>query len=307
MIIVNPNAGGGTAIQKWRRISPRFNSEDIRVHIIDGGSSTRAHVADALLRREKIFIAAGGDGTLNGLLNTLMTLASHEDRSRIRLGAIGLGSSNDFHKPFRGESMIGNIPAALKTSSATLRDIGCMSFRAGDKIMTRYFLINASAGLVADANRFFNAPDQVLRILKRGSTAGAILYAAAKTIFRYANLDAEISDEMNGSQPVRLTHLGILKNLHFSGSMRWSGNSEYHNGLFDVRLCTGMNVKDRFRLLRGCSAGAVESWPGIRSWKCRSLSISASKAFSVECDGEVFQTTLAHFTILPRHLWVCES
>ena len=63
--------------------------------------------------------SATGSGTVNGVLNAI--LAQGAD---VTLGAIGLGSSNDFHKPFAKDKRVGGAPVRLDASRAIRADVG---------------------------------------------------------------------------------------------------------------------------------------------------------------------------------------
>jgi diacylglycerol kinase (ATP) len=307
VVLLNPHAGGGTATRKWEQILPDLESQRLRIHILDGESRTRDFLAHAIVHGESDFVAAGGDGTVNLLTNTVLSLTSAAERSRIRIGAIGLGSSNDFHKPFMtngGESV---VHSRIDFANAAFRDVGCVAYRSGREIATRYFLINASVGLAAEANAFFNTPDGILGLLKGMSTPAAIQYAALRTIAKYRNIEVEVADDLHSSRTVKLTHLSILKNLNFSGSLHWRGESVYDDGKFQVRMCRDMNRMQCVRMLTACAKGQADELPGVDAWQCNFLTISARTPFAVECDGEVIETTFAQFSILPRYLKVCRS
>ena len=128
-----------------------------------------------------VVVAAGGDGTVNGVLNAI--LANDVD---VALGAIGLGSSNDFHKPFAADRSVAGVPVRLDPAQAVRADVGKATLTDPDGAMrTRYFVLNASLGVVAQGNAFFNAPDRTLRALKKTSVDLAIAYAALVSISRF--------------------------------------------------------------------------------------------------------------------------
>ncbi len=80
-----------------------------------------ASVREAVAKGERAFIAAGGDGTVNLLLNAVMELGSGV--TDIRIGAVGLGSSNDFHKPHGPDSVIAGVPVRVDCNSARPCDV----------------------------------------------------------------------------------------------------------------------------------------------------------------------------------------
>ena len=117
-VFLNPNAGYGSAEKKWWRIADEVKNRlggELSLEICSSRKEGSDRIREAVSRGEKEFVAAGGDGSVNLLLNTLMESAMNP--SQYVLGAIGIGSSNDFHKPFRKASEIGGIPVRIWLSS----------------------------------------------------------------------------------------------------------------------------------------------------------------------------------------------
>jgi len=306
LILMNPYAAGGSAAKKWKMTIDEISTRLHRwsVYRLNGNSATGQVIAEALSNGETEFVAAGGDGTVNSVLNHLLHLANKNQMRNIRLGAIGLGSSNDFHKPFSSQT-INNVPYKLDFSRARARDIGCATFLEDGAPKSRYFLVNASCGLTAEANRFFNGTDKGLGVMKRLHTPSAILYAALRTILLFRNFKATISSPGRTEWRGDLTNLGVLKNPHLSGNLRYDIPIELDNRQFAVTLCEKMSRIDIVRLLYSLSHGEFSSIPRTRSFFASALSVAADRPFSLETDGETVQTTVVRFNILPRRIKVC--
>ena len=307
IIFVNTQAGGGTAGKKWKKLvtvqpSSIFRPNAVLTH---GRALTESAVRQALDDGEREFVAAGGDGTVNMLLNTLLALCGPGEVESLRLGAIGIGSSNDFHKPFTERSITEGIPTRLDFSSASPRDVGCVTYQQSGKLLTRHFLINASIGVAAEANHLFNHPDRLLRLIKRYHTGSAILYAALKTIAGFENTAFEISTPETGTFCTRVANLGITKSPHFSGDFSYGGPLSPDNGRFTVYLCRDLSRTELVALLRKLGTGIFAATEKTYSWKTSSIRLASERPFPVEYDGEIITTTSATFTILPRYLRVC--
>src|SRR5437016_2873987 len=92
LVVLNPNAHGGRARQLWHRITRPAGWT-----VVDRDYS--GAVSSAVHNGERSFVAAGGDGTVNALLNAIVACENRPPLEEFTLGAVGLGSSNDFHKP----------------------------------------------------------------------------------------------------------------------------------------------------------------------------------------------------------------
>jgi diacylglycerol kinase family enzyme len=116
---------------------------DISVRIPWGSKDQNAFIKQAAKEGITRFIAGGGDGTLNGVVNALMKKKRFR---RISLGIMPLGTANDFA---RGAGLpLDDFESALfhaATAEATLIDIG--------QANKDYFINVASGGFGAEVTR----------------------------------------------------------------------------------------------------------------------------------------------------------
>ncbi len=301
---LNPYCSGGRGLKKWEKISSYF-SKDIRWYRIDCNGSIDPIIKNSFMEGEINFIAAGGDGTVNYVLNKLLKLIPEEDLKNIKLGAAGIGSSNDFHKPFSECTLIEGIPVKTNFEAAEFRDIGCISFEEKGILRHKYFLINASIGITAEANHFFNNPDLILKKLKKTNTGLSILYSALKTILKYKNFDIKIKSAGTGELGINLTNLGIVKNPNFSGNLRYNSVKKLNSGKFDIHLCYGMSMLEIISLFNNLQKGSFYQIAKKRCWQSSEIKIFSNENFFIEFDGEIIKTNSAVFEILPKLIKVC--
>jgi len=304
-ILLNPEAGGGRALKRWasieaevtRRIGP-FDMDTAA-----GSLVIRACVERAMDRGETEFIAGGGDGTVNAVMSALVEHAPRPLLASVRLGAIGLGSSNDFHKPLAPERSIAGIPVRIDFGHTTPGDVCTIDYVDSlDRFSRCEWLINSSLGTAAAANHIFNHPDAVLKRLKRMAPASAMVYAAARAVlgFRPQVLQIRVGGE---SLRVRARNLGIIKRPAFSGSLSY-GTRRPARGRFGVHLIGDVGLARlgllAWRLLHGRFEGL-----GTRSWSTTEVSIRAAHPFAVERDGEIIWTKAATYRVLPEAIQLC--
>jgi diacylglycerol kinase (ATP) len=304
IVFVNPYSSGGKGIEKWKRIRDQLKNESFSF-IMNGRNKIDEQIKNYLNKGITNFAAAGGDGTINYILNRIINCSSPDDLSRIKLGAIGIGSSNDFHKPFGDNLMEGNIPARINFDKAEPRDVGCVSFLEGCLRRRKYFLINASIGITAEANDFFNNPDKLLSLLKKKNTSASILYCALKTISGYKNQPFVLYSRESGAVKVNLTNLGVIKNPNFSGSLRYNTDADYTSGYFDAFVCHDMSKWESIELLNFLGKGRFDKVKKKQHWMTNELIVSSEKVFSVEYDGEIIKTNSVTFSVLPQLIKVC--
>ena len=301
-VFINPYSSGGKGLDKWESVKTFFNNEVHQI-VINEQNGIGDLIKKSLQNGNINFIAAGGDGTVNLLINSLINTLNIEELKEIKLGAIGIGSSNDFHKP-KGEGF-NSIPVKINFEEAKPRDVGCLTYFEKGMMKRKYFLINASLGIAAEANYFFNHPDNILLRLKKKNTNLAILYSALKTIYGFKSFKIKIDSDEMGEFDVNLTNLAIIKNPNFSGNLRYSSVINYDGGNFNVHLCSEMSRKEIIHLLYLLSFGKFYKVKKKKSWETKELNVSSEDPFYVEYDGEIIKTTSVTFTILPKLLKVC--
>jgi diacylglycerol kinase family enzyme len=308
LILINPKACGGTALSKWETIKPDLLNilNNPNTIYLNGDNSFQRNLKEAIQTGETQFVSAGGDGTLNLLLNSIINNTSTDQLNNIKIGAIGIGSSNDFYKPVSQCNCIKDIPVKLNFEKPLLRDVGIITIENEGIIRTKYFLINSSIGITAEANYFFNKPDKFLSSLKRKNTNLAIIYAALRELIKYKNFNAEIISEETGKINAKITNLGVIKNPNFSGSMNYGYSANYENGLFNIHLCYDMNLKDRLKLFWALNNRKFENVQKIKSWTTDKLVINSIKPFFVEFDGEIIISDSVKFSVLPKFIKVCK-
>lgn len=303
-VLVNGAACGGKALRKWGRVEPFVRErlpDAAAVAVLDGAAPARAWIEHALSRGEVAFVAAGGDGTVNLLVDTIMKRAAPDALPRICIGAVGLGSSNDFHKPFGKDHQVSGIPFRLDFARASPYDVGVLH---ADGVQA-HWIVNASIGLTADANAFFNQPDALLRPLKRAAPGAAIAYAAVHTLAAARNRRMAVQLDCEAPFRAAVTNIGVIKNPNFTGSLTYRSPYEPTSGFFHVHLCSGMSRLRVLTTLWQASRSGFIGLPRTRSWRAQRLLVEAASRFPVEFDGETLTARRASFSIVKGAIQVC--
>ena len=130
LILLNKHSNNGKGLQKWERFKSEIEEKYIGCHysLVSNFAGLNDSLRGEFKRGERTFVAAGGDGTINFLLNQIMQM-KQGDREQLVMGAIGLGSSNDFHKPFSENNFENDkVPLKLNHKKATEHNVGQVDF-----------------------------------------------------------------------------------------------------------------------------------------------------------------------------------
>src|SRR3954453_362193 len=106
-IILNPSAG---SVGELDALGDRLATlPDAEIRLTNKRGSARRFARTALNKGRETIIAAGGDGTLNEVLNGI-----GQDFASVRVGLIPLGTGNDFARSI-------GLPGELETALETIR------------------------------------------------------------------------------------------------------------------------------------------------------------------------------------------
>jgi diacylglycerol kinase family enzyme len=308
IIYLNPYCGYNKGRSKWEKIRESFRNRigEFQFEEIKSPSAFPGQVNAAVEGGERVFIAAGGDGTVNLLLNSLMNSSAAEKKELV-LGAVGLGSSNDFHKPFRPKTFIGDIPTRLNVKNTVAADVISVRYaKSLHSFSTRYCIINASIGITAQANALYNSRLPIIAWIQRISQEAAIFASALKTIFTYRNLPCLLSLDKAQSHFYPVTNLGVIKNPYFGGGLCYDTIIKPDDGKLGVNLSYNMSKKEVIGTLIGLYKKRFMGRPKTISRFVKKLSITSGIPFALEIDGEVVKTNESHFRLIPKAIRCCQ-
>lgn len=302
-IVINPHCHQGQGWKRWlsirETILERFPGAEVVVTATAG--ELKSHASSWLeTGQPATIISAGGDGSVNALVNLLIK-SGHAAAQNFVVGAIGLGSSNDFLKPFK--ETIQHVPVRI-TGPAAYYDAGLARFTDNMHHPTdRYFIVNASIGLTAAANWAFNQPDPVLKILKRYSTDTAILYTAARTLWNHRNTNCHVLydqvDEM-----ISISNVNILKNPNVSGSFRYPQDIRPDDGVFGINIAHDMDRMELLSMVAGLAKGKFIPGEKKISLTGNSFYLRSASPVVLECDGETMLANDIHITLVPKAIQI---
>jgi diacylglycerol kinase (ATP) len=279
MLIVNPQAGSGARSAVVERIVEAVAPLGWRLEVRETaarGDATRL-AAEAATRRLPAVLVAGGDGTLNEVIQGLAG-------SDTALGALPLGTVNIWAREL-GLSR-DPVEAACEQVLGQVRriDLG--------RVNGRYFLLMAGLGFDAEAvyavegepkRRFGPLALFLVGLLAAIRTQGSRLRVQA---------DSRVFETSAALVTVGNTRL-------WAGAVQITNRATAADGLLDVCFFPGRVLLRKFWHFALVVAGRHQADPDVTYMQVRRLVIAARPPLPLHVDGESFGTTPARIEIVP--------
>lgn len=286
-IILNPHAGSAEAVRETlRRVVGRLDRIEIRE--TGGAGTARELAARALEEGFERLVAAGGDGTLNEVLNGLAP-----DFARAELGLVPAGTGNDIARTLE-------IPpdpeeaVEVLLAGATRRLDAARLECAGE---TRWFL-NVSAG------GFSGEVDEELKGEIKEAW-GPLSYV--RTAFEaLADLEAyRVRLVLDPGTPkeerIRLAavNVAVANGRYVGGGLHVAPEAEPDDGLLDVVAIRAAPAGRLWLLAPAIVAGHHLEHELVLHRQVRSLEVHAEPNMPFNADGEPVGDTPVRYDLLP--------
>lgn len=243
----------------------------------------------------ELIVAAGGDGTINDVLNGLA-----EDFSRARFGILPLGTGNDLARSLA-------VPANLEASLEVLRqgrllhvDVVRATLAGDEGRSERYFLNMATGGFSGHLNEALTDESK--------STWGPLSYLfsaieAAQEVEGF-DLEVEVTDAGGSVSEYRGRAVAVMiaNGRCAAGGVQAAPNACVDDGLLDVVILEERPIPTLALLMPRIWAGVHLGADAVHSLRGTRVRISSDPACPFNLDGEESGCTPAEFEILPGAL-----
>ncbi|HNV70989.1 MAG TPA: diacylglycerol kinase family protein [Candidatus Ozemobacteraceae bacterium] len=195
-VFVNAEAGRGAALSRWTGLEKDLRAQlpDLKVWMPKSYRELVEQVRTAAREQGSNFLAAGGDGTVQAVLDGLFDEQGKPiTRQTPFVGGFGLGLENRLYKPLGSQSAVGGIAARWKPEDAMEWDVIQLELVMNDGTrQIRHALQSVHLGIVAAAHREVRLPSGIWKYLLNwmGFRAQALL--SVWQAFRDQGFNAEI-------------------------------------------------------------------------------------------------------------------
>ena len=290
-IIINPAANSTKASAQMERIRRLQPAPEI--HVTEGIGSAREIAESLALQGHSVVVAAGGDGTVNEVINGLGAAATQQSsagqtKPAVALGILPVGTMNvmayELGLPGR------NLEACWELiHSGTTREIDL--WQANDQ----YFAQLAGVGF--DAEIVQQTPWE----MKRRFGPLSYVMTAAKILGQEAPM---LSVEIEGRPPLYGSVVLIGNGRHYGGPVPVFRDASNTDGLLDVLIMHQRRPLEAFQFLSALVATGYQECNDIDYLQVKSLKVTSQQVVPYELDGELGLNTPVEFKAAPFKLRV---
>jgi diacylglycerol kinase (ATP) len=291
LAVINPASGGGRAKKRWKK-SIKKNLESIGVNYTEyltEAPGDAIHKVDTEIQNYDGFIAVGGDGTSNEVINGIIrgTIDKGIDNDKY-FAIIPAGTGNDIANAFNLPYNDINASCELfKKNKSTSRyvDVGKVTGKSfTDEFVTRYFCGVLSAGF--DASVAYKTKDS--KFLK--GTASYIK-ALLTNIIWLKSIPFSIKIEESSNTIDTLDQEGVLVAVglgaYYGAGMKICPEAKVDDGLFHITFLKKIPRRTLLRVFPKVYRGEHVTHPSVILLKAKELEIQTDLETMWQVDGEV--------------------
>lgn len=287
-VIFNPTARGDKA-KRFRRHLDEIATQAVLKLTTSSGDARRL-AAEAVMEGFEVVVAAGGDGTLNEVLNGIGD--AQDGFERARLGVLPLGTVNVFARELALPTKLEQAWKIILQGRESRIDLPSVSFSANGKEQCRYFAQLAGAGLDA------RAVELVKWQVKKAIGPLAYVLAGLHAVMGPPSKITAKSQATSATGGLVLIGNGRL----YGGQFNLFPKADLRDGVFDI--CVFPRV-DWITLAR-CGPGLLFSGTVPASvttlFQSGSLTLTSDVKTPLQVDGELIGHLPATFSIAPAKL-----
>lgn len=295
VVVMNPRSGGGRTARAWGRIRPRLEATCGPVTVME--TARPGHgielTANAVRSGVPRILAVGGDGTLNEVVNGVLTAGSEFTGT---IGLIPRGTGSDFRRTLGlplEEAAAVEVVRAGKTREI---DVMHVAYTLGNGTEAARYAMNVTS---------FGMGGRVAARANRSSKplGGTVTFLTATFLTALGYRGDRVSIQMDAADipEVRITNVAI-GNGQFHGTGMWiCPRALIDDGLLDVTVVRKLSLPELLMSGRYMFSGRVYSHPKAEFYRTRELHAHAIDGRpAIEIDGEPSGYLPIQVRVVPR-------
>ena len=315
LIIANPSAGASAGrtnrlkVLEWARNDLEKHGFAVQIEVEKTSADVEKRAEAAAKAGAPLVVAAGGDGTVNAVLNGLMR-ASGGQECATKLGILPIGTGNVFAFNLDVPKHWREACAVLREGAARRIDVGLAkpfanskpARKSGEntskKPQLRYFLLMAGIGFDAKV-----IEDTSLRLKFVLRDFAYVLRSLQNAIVhRGTQLTLSFDDGTRYSNVAWLSMVGNAAS--YAWAIRFTEHAQLDDGQLDVCLFPFANKMVSVQQVMQLLMGQHVERGTAQYWKCKTVRVESEPPVPVQLDGDEWGTTPLELSVLPGVLQV---
>ena len=298
VFIVNPCAGQGKGTDRFIDFineSCLFAGADYEVYVTKSVGDATVFVSDYIKNKGSArFIACGGDGTLNEVINALVDMPGSE------VGVMPEGTGNDFCRNFITDASYRDAISQINGKSVCCDAI---------KYTTTINGVAHSGYCANMINIGFdcNVADMTSEMKKKPFISGSMAYYVSILAKLIKKDGASLKIELDGKEvhngPLLLT--SIANGSYCGGGVKSNPTAAVSDGFMDVNIVNNVSRIRFLKLLPHYIKGDFHSLKNIedvvKTYKCKKMTVTPiGESIRICNDGEIYDAGKTEFEIVPK-------
>tara|TARA_B100000287_G_scaffold424679_1_gene469690 strand:+ start:420 stop:1307 length:888 start_codon:yes stop_codon:yes gene_type:complete len=286
-LTVNPYGGGKKGPKILKDVLPLFEQKNIELNIIETEYAGHNRDLANQLNMDGYdgFCCIGGDGTLNEVINGLL---SRKDRLKFPIGLITGGTGNSFMHDL---DCLDPIEAANKIISGKRRFIDVFSCNTDGETFYGFNILGW--GIPTDAN--------ILADKLRWMGPQRYNFASIIEVLRHKKRFARVIID-NNSIGADFAFIIGCNTIHTGKGMRMAPLARLNDGLIDLIIVRKVSRFKLLKLFPKVFSGKHIGDPGVDYRQVKQFKIMSEDKSQLNLDGEVLGSTPVEVKILPKEV-----
>ncbi|MEI6680668.1 MAG: diacylglycerol kinase family protein [Mariniphaga sp.] len=298
-VILNPHAGSGKGRRDKNKIIAVLDHSALKYtfHQSEYAGHSLELAKNLALKGATHFIVAGGDGTLNEIVNGIFN-AKNNHCEPIVIGMMPVGTGNDWIRTFGIPDHYQLAMEIILKGKTVVQDVGLIEYLEAEKPVSRFFVNIAGFGfdaLVAtQANKLKNRGISGLRVYIESFIRSYFSYKSGDTTF---NIDGE-------TLRVNLFSASVGIGKYNGGGMMQVPDANPLKGVFHITIIRNLGVWGIIRNFKKLYDGSFVKDSRVSTHIGKEVRLGATEPLSGEADGESIGKSDFSLRILPHQLRV---
>ena len=296
-IILNTNANEKKCERSWKPVEELLERRGIRhkLHVVRHPGEGIATAKELCQNGIRHIVAAGGDGTINEVVNGIFT--SGIDTREVWMAVLPLGRGTDWERTHHYPKTIAEVIEIWRDGNFMQHDIGRVTSQTYDKDYSRYFINIAGFGFDADViYDVTNHPPHLFGL-------NVYKLSLLKSLFSHKPTAIQVSAKENFDFDGEVFMVIAAICQYNGGGIREAKYAVPDDGLLDLIVIPKMSIPKVLKHLQDMTSGAhIDKIQGIRMIQTTEADFHSDELFRGEVEGELLVPGNYHIELIPNAL-----